>query len=196
MANLLLLLVAETTFFITLFNCYYMSTIIVAFIIIGSIVAITWFLVSINKRQTKKKREQLLHRFSQLGTEYNLSYASQEVLKERVIGLDGVNRKLLVLEETNGQQSYYIIDLEEVKNCTVNKIYSSGQGSGNQKSMDNPLFIIALQFDFKDKRPPVQLPFYDHLTNHVFETAELEEKAKDWEAILSKMLAKEAKRIA
>ena len=174
-----------------------MSTIIVALIIIGGIVVITSLLVYINKKHSKEKREKLLQRFSQLGSEYGLSFASQEILKERIIGLDGVQRKLLVLEEKDGQQSHYIIDLEEVKSCMVKKMFSNiPAGDARQRNTDDHLQAIALQFDFKDKRPAIILPFYDSIANHVFEIAELQVKAKDWESILSKMLAKETKKIA
>ena len=174
-----------------------MSTIIVALIIIGGIVVITSLLVYINKKHSKEKREKLLQRFSQLGSEYGLSYTSQEILKERIIGLDGVHRKLLVLQEKDGRQSYYIIDLEEVKSCAVKKTYyAMPAGEGSQRGMDNHLEAIGLQFDFKDKKPAILLPFYDNIANHVFEIAELETKAKDWESILSKMLVKETKKIA
>lgn len=173
-----------------------MSTIIVALIIIGGIVVITSVLVYINKKHSKEKREKLLQRFSQLGSEYQLTYASQEIFKERIIGLDGVHRKLLVLEDKDGGQSHQIIHLEEVSNCSVKKVHAAISADAKQKNIDSPLQSIALQFDFKDKKPALLLPFYDSIANHVFEIAELEAKAKDWESILSKMLVKENKKIA
>jgi len=76
-----------------------MSTIIVAAILVGAVIVIGGLLISVADKQKVKKRNQLLNRFSELGTIHNLSFSSQEVLNNSIIGLDGINRKILVLSQ-------------------------------------------------------------------------------------------------
>jgi len=48
-----------------------------------------------NKRFDKLSYLQL----SKLGSIFNLSFSSQEILSNKIIGLDGIKRKLLVAEK-------------------------------------------------------------------------------------------------
>jgi hypothetical protein len=164
-----------------------MSTFIVAVILIGSVVAICLLLISIHNKHKRKAMNQLLKHFSQLGTENNLSFSSQEVLKNCILGLDGVRRKALVVTREDDFFGSFIIDLEQVKNCTVKKIYGSiNVGDLKNRKLEQYLEKIVLHIDLHEK-PPVEIVFYRHFDNHTYETIELEQKAKHWEIILSKM---------
>ena len=76
-----------------------MSTIIVAASLVSVIIFISLILVSINNKQRQKRVTELLDHFSKLGTENNLSFSSQEILENCIIGLDGIQRKLLILKK-------------------------------------------------------------------------------------------------
>src|SRR5689334_17409469 len=106
-----------------------MSNLIVAAIIIGTITAICFLLITIANKQKNKRMNSIMKKFSNLGTTYNLSFSSQEVLGNVIIGLDGINRKLLILE-INSVQTDHVIDLHKVKHCTVKKYYGSIKPGG------------------------------------------------------------------
>jgi len=131
----------------------------------------------------------LLKHFSQLGTENNLNFSSQEVLNNCILGLDGINRKILVVSREDDFYSSFMIDLNEVKTCTVKKVYGTIKvGDLKNHRLDQYLEKIILQFDL-DRKPSVEIVFYKNHDNHIYETQELEQKARHWEAILSKMHA-------
>lgn len=138
----------------------------------------------------KKKTNGLLALLNEAATQYNLSFSSQEILKNRIIGVDGISRKLIIAEEQNDINAYDVIDLEEVKSCKMKRNYTT-VNMGDKKTEEH-LSAIVLQFHFKNGKEAHSLPFYNDITNHIYEIAELENKAKDWEAMLSKMLTAQA----
>jgi hypothetical protein len=174
-----------------------MSSIITALIIIGSIAAITLVLISINDKHQKRKREKLLHRFSQIGIENNMSFTSQEILQDGIIGLDGLNKKLLILESSEDDFNWTIINLEEVKACNVKKLYQvTNRGTLKKQVMEEHLEKLVLQFELKDKNEKIEIPFFSFGKNHIYQLAELEQKAKYWETSLSKLFTTKLKKTA
>jgi len=175
-----------------------MSTIIVAAIIISVIISISLKLVSINNKQRKKTSTELLNHFSKLGTENNLSFSSQEILENCIIGLDGIQRKLLILKKIDKDEyDSILLDLNEVKKCSKKNIYTRVNiGTSKKERFENHLDKIVLDFDFIDNRQPVQILFFEPITNHIFAMLELEQKAKKWETILSQIANTGLKKIA
>jgi hypothetical protein len=174
-----------------------MSSIIMALIIIGSIAAITLVLISINNKHQKRKKEKLLHRFSQMGSENNMSFTSQEILQDGIIGLDGLNKKLLILESSENDFNWTIINLEEVKACNVKKLYqATNRGTLKKRVMEEHLEKVVLQFELKDENGKIEIPFFSFGKNHIYQLAELEQKAKYWEASLSKLFTTKLKKTA
>ena len=175
-----------------------MSTIIVAAIIISVIISISLKLVSINNKQRKKTSTELLNHFSKLGTGNNLSFSSQEILENCIIGLDGIQRKLLILKKIDKDEyDSILLDLNEVKKCSKKNIYTRVNiGTSKKERFENHLDKIVLDFDFIDNRQPVQILFFEPITNHVFAMLELEQKAKKWETILSQITNTGLKKIA
>jgi hypothetical protein len=164
-----------------------MSTIVVAAILVGSVVTICLLLISIHNKHKREAMNNLLRYFSQKGTENNLNFSSQEILNNCVLGIDGVKRKILVVIREEGFYSSFVADLNEVKNCTVKKIYGTIKvGDLKNHKLDQYLEKIVLHFELNSK-PPVEIVFYKNVDNHIYETQELEQRAKHWEAILSKM---------
>lgn len=167
-----------------------MSTVVVALILLSFVFVVSFLFVWTSKRQAKKRTSQLLHRFSTLGTENNLSFSSQEIFRSKVIGVDGVQRKILVLEHLeNNAFDWYFIDLKEVQSCKITTQYATPPvptaASGN---LNETVAFIGLEFRHRQSGHVVSLPFYQHLGNSVYELSALKAKAKDWESMLSKML--------
>lgn len=164
-----------------------MSTFIVAVIIIGSVVGICLFLISIHNKHNREAMNQLLKYFRQLGTENDLNFSSQEILKSCVLGLDGVQRKILVVQREDGFFGSFIIDLKAVKNCSLKKIYGTiNVGDLKKQKLEQYLERIVLHFVLNNNSS-VEIVFYKHFENHLLEVSELEQKAKQWEVIISKM---------
>ena len=175
-----------------------MSTLIVASIIVGFVTFFCLLFVFINNNQKNKTMRHLLTMVSQVGSEYNLSFSSYEVLKDCVICLDGVHRKFLVFEKTGtNEHNHFVIDLDSVKKCSVQKIYGSIKaGELKNSKLEQYLIKVVLRFEFHDNMQPVDVSFFDHVENNIYQLKEKEQKAKHWEIILSKMLKTALKKIA
>jgi hypothetical protein len=157
---------------------------------IAACAAVCLLYVVICKHQKQKRMRQVLQQFSLLGSEHNLSFSSQEVLANCVIGLDGINRKLLVMIRVRMHRCHKaIIHLNEVKKCSLKKVYGSIY-TGDLKfgNLEQHLKKMVLQFEFLNNKPPVEIPFYNQAYNGVHQLPEIEKKARRWEAMLSRML--------
>ena len=167
-----------------------MSDLIIAGILIGIIVSISFLLIYIDKHSKRKRMNHLTNRFSELGSRYQVNFTSQAILKDEILGIDGVQRKLLILNTTDkNEMPHELIDLDELRHCSVKKSYGSiNNGDLKNKKLEQYLEKIVLCFEFHMKKPAIEVSFYNHLKNHLFEIPELEQKAKDWESFLSKML--------
>lgn len=167
-----------------------MSHIMVAAILIASITALVLLLYSIANEQKQKSMKQLSHQLSREGSKHNLSFASQEVLKDYVFGIDGMKRKILLIHKL--QDDVYqdeVIDLHEIKTCSVKKIYGSIEGGAlKNKKLEQHLTKIVLHFELSNNRQPVELCFYDNIQNSIYQILEMEQKARHWQAVLSKMI--------
>ena len=142
-----------------------------------------------NNYHLKKSKEKMFVFFSNLGATYNLSFTGQEVLPDKIIGLDEPRRKILIVEQHDKRYHSQIIDLYEVKSCKVKKIYTTINSDDYKKnSIEDYLNSIALEFDFKTERSPVTVSFYKYGNNSLYELTNLEHKTKHWETMLSKML--------
>jgi len=119
---------------------------------------------------------------------FNLSFSSHELLYGKIFGVDGIQRKVLVIEENNGSDSSYIIELDKVKSISMKTVYDSIKPEElRKKRLEEFLRTIHLQFEFKDGREAVALPFYEHKKNNIHDLPVIEQKTKNWEMIFSKM---------
>lgn len=166
-----------------------MSAIIIAAIIISIVTCICLILIELDKKQMRKTASELLNHFSKLGTENNLSFTSQEILENCIIGLDGIQKKLLILKRIDKEEyNSILLDLNEVKICSKKTIYKRiNIGTSKKERFENHIDKIVLDFDFIDDRQPVQILFFEHVTSHIFAMSELEQKAKKWETIVSQI---------
>ena len=168
-----------------------MSTVIVSVILIGGIVLLITAFKMLNKRNRKKKEQELISLFNQTGEKHGLSFSSQEILHHKVIGLDGINRKFVIV---NDKEESSIISLDEIKSCVMKKNFETYQAvdkkdSGHEKFVTS----IGLFFEYKNKKQPTQVLFYDNLLHPAIEEKIMETKAKDWETVLSKMIVSSEK---
>jgi hypothetical protein len=166
-----------------------MSTLIVAAILVAAIIIICVLLLSIANQQKNKRMNKILDHFSKLGTNYNLSFSSQEILSNVIIGLDGVNRKVLILDHSGSVFNDYIINLNEVKHCTVKKYYGNIKPGGlKTNKMDSYLEKVCLHFELYNGKEAIEVVFYNHIDHPLYQLSVLEQKAMNWKESFEKML--------
>lgn len=125
---------------------------------------------------------------SKLGSLFNLTFSSHELLDGKIFGVDGIKRKILVVEENKWSHSSYIIDLDEVKAISMKTVYNSIKPNELRiRRLEEFLKTIHLQFEFKDGRDAIALPFFEHKRNNIADLPVLERKTKGWKMIFSKM---------
>lgn len=167
-----------------------MSTLLVASILVALVAAVCFMLVHLDNKQKRKAMNHLLDQFSQAGSLLQFTFSSQEILKDAILGLDGARRKLVVVKRSSENvYNTLVIDLFAVNRCSVKKQYGTiNSGELKTRKPEQYLEEIVLHFEVAGKEP-VEIVFYKHFDNHLTEIAELEAKAKQWETILSKMIA-------
>ena len=151
--------------------------------------AVSCVVLFVFRKMHRKREHRLLLQLSECGSRHNLSFSSQELLHNRVLGLDGVHRKLMLLEPGyRGLYEVRVIDLNDVAGCYVTRQYRSMQPPQPEQ--------IGLQFHFKSATPALEIPFYRSGEDAPVHWRQLEQKARDWSVIISKMLDKPVRRIA
>jgi hypothetical protein len=166
------------------------------FIIIATGV-IAYLLVRKLAYMTSSKRkaiqlQQLLVRFSELGTANDLAFTSQLILRNRIIGLDGIKKTLLVMEVNAGNDNWYLVALDEMIGCKVKMIYKRISTRSDEENLDK----ILIRFEKSDYETIVLLPFYESGEDSVLEATTLAKKADHWESMLSKLINNNIKKIA
>ena len=175
-----------------------MPTIFSALLLVGGAVLVCYVFLSIEKRRISRKKNQVLKKFSELGSKYSLSFTGQEILRQSVIGLDGMNRKLLVFQDHGNELfTHTLINLDEVRSCKmeVQEIVLD-MGGAYELYQDKKISRISLCFHFNFPKDPVAVCFYDEEVNDEREEDDLADKARDWEVILTKMLDAKQRYIA
>jgi len=128
----------------------------------------------------------MINQLNQLGVENNLTFSSQNIFNGSVIGLDGVNRKMVILQKQGEDLTF--IDLADIRSCSVKKNYRPIQaGELKTKKLHQYLQSIVLHFELYDK-PALEIVFYKYPDNNILDIPALEKKAKQWEGMLSKII--------
>lgn len=165
-----------------------MSTIITGAIVIAAGATIFLLFVFINKKNAGRQIKALLNNINLAAATQGLTLSSQEVLKNKIISLDGQHKKLLILD-FGDTETMVTINLADVKDCKLTREYEQVDfGSGKRSDIEHQLRSIGIMFSFKKRTGLFPLTFYDSKINSIYEMADLEKKAKDWEVLLSKLL--------
>ena len=139
---------------------------------------------------SKRKKDQLFRQLSKEGANHNLIFCSQEILDNKVIGFDGIHKKILVLERNNKKYTSSIISLDEVQHCHL--LTEEGVCEpGNFKELADHFRtgILELQFEFNNHHEPASIIFNNDLTKSKREFALLKAKAEYWCVMFSKLLS-------
>ncbi len=166
-----------------------MSTIIVAVIVLTVSAILILLRVSNERKISRSRLKKLLLSFSQSAIQNKLSISGQEIINDNMIGLDAVNRKLLVVYKNNDNLfDNVVIDLNEVKQCSVESVSGIIDHDNSKKSrLDQFLEKIVLRFKFNSGNGSYDFPFYTY-NNSVYQLPELQQKAKQWQAYIKPLL--------
>jgi hypothetical protein len=137
----------------------------------------------------KKERVNLVRILNREGASNNLIFCSQEILQNKVIGIDGIHRKIMILEKNKNAFHSTIILLDEVHDCKL-VTHSDQIGSSNitNPNRGNLSLTLSLRFDFNKHIQPVSIIFSNGLINSKREFDLLRNKAEHWCIMFSKML--------
>jgi len=173
-----------------------MSTILVAIILISFITVVVLVLIRINNRDRKQVALDLLSKFRDKAVENDLSISSQEVVGNMLIGLDGIQRKLLIIKKlAPDKYASQIIHLNAVKSCSKKPIYKNvNVGDHKGTRLEKQVEKIALEFEYIDAATSTEVISFEILSNHMLTMSQLNEKVSKWERMISKLLSNEFKK--
>lgn len=152
-------------------------------------VSLFYILIPFFTSTSKRRIENLVRKLNFEGAANNLTFCSQEILQNKVIGIDGMHRKIMILEKKSDGYYSTIISLNEVHDCQiVTKSHSiHGKNLKKLRTANYPA-TLELQFDFNDHTQPVSIIFSNGIINSKKEFAFLKAKAEYWCTMFSKML--------
>jgi len=103
--------------------------------------------------------------------------------------LDILKRKLLYIEQNHENPTCIVIDVSQVEKCILKKQYDSIDAGGLKKrKLHDYLATVFLQLSFTHHSKLVHLPFFERNKDKNLNVEEVEEKAKEWEIAVSKLL--------
>jgi hypothetical protein len=138
---------------------------------------------------SRKKTVKLLRHLSNEGAANNLVFCSQEIFQNRVIGIDGIHRKIMLIEKSDRDYQSSIISLDEVNDCQlITKRDSQKEESLNNVGGEIDSATVEIRFDFNNHTKPIFIQFGDGLIYSRKELEFLRAKAEYWCIMFSKML--------
>lgn len=150
-------------------------------------------ILSFHVNHDKNQKEHLLKKLCMEGASNDLIFCSQEILNNKVIGIDGIHRKIMILEKTKNNYHCSTISLDEVhdcqvitKPCFVNEF--NRKKTVNGKCHDGT--TLELLFEFNNKSQPASIVFCNDLIKSTKEFIFLKAKAEYWRVMLSKMVSR------
>ncbi len=172
-----------------------MMTTIYALSLAGLLLVPVVLLFILDRRMQRQEKRLLLSHLNDTGRVKGLRFSSQEILKGVAIGLDGVNRMVVVVEKIHGNNFYStIINLDSLEACTAwTQFATVGMQQGFVEKKTDGIRSILLLLHLGGKTTQ-EIPFYRHYKDKDVERPALEKKARQWEAMLAKFIVPVKKR--
>lgn len=158
-------------------------------LILLAVVSLFYVSLSFFASTSKKKMESLIRKLNMEGAANHLTFCSQEILQNKVLGIDGVHKKIMILEKKKDGYYSSIISLDEVCDCKlVTQSGSIENGNLKKRISESRPVSLELQFDFNNHIQPASIVFSNGIQNSKKEFAFLKAKAEYWCIMFSKML--------
>lgn len=144
-------------------------------VLLGILVAAA--LVSLNiwfkSYNRSKEKSRLLKSLEKARQRHNFIIDTHDLLHKKIIALDRLNRRLLLIDRSRRSEKVHIIDLREVFSCHL---------LNNRNTPDRHTRNISLEFIFKEmNKLALYLPFFDESHNRLHDKLRLARKAEYWE---------------
>ncbi len=173
-----------------------MSTLYVATILVASIIALVWIFIKFNSRKTRREEQAFFDHFNRIASEHHISFTKHEKFNNKIIGLDGL-KKMLVIFEFENKDHPILINLSDLRSCTLVKEYGHiNAGNENKPKLERYTQSIDLVFTFKNKSESITVTLYENHMNGIDQMLSLEASGKDWETILSQSIPSYNKQLA
>lgn len=137
---------------------------------------------------SRKKKVKLLRHLSNEGAANNLVFCSQEIFKNRVIGIDGIHRKIMLIEKNDRDYQSSIISLDDVNECRMITKRNSQKQEHVTSESETETATVEIRFEFNNHSKPAFIRFGDGLIYSRKELEFLRAKAQYWCIMFSKML--------
>ncbi|MDP4186080.1 MAG: hypothetical protein Q8862_13100 [Bacteroidota bacterium] len=142
--------------------------------------------VSLLIYSVKQKERKLKNAFLSAINENNLIIAKHESWKNKIIGIDNTNDKLLFIHLAADQIKEDLVDLNQISYCTIRH---SGIKNYKEGSHSNTSDKLELSLISKDKKvEDINIPFFDLNSNNPFELKSMQDKAGEWQKLIEKKL--------
>lgn len=158
-----------------------MSTALTAIILIALVAIVIALLVKKDSKENRQQQKEVLDHFSEAGMRFGLNFSSNELLRECMIGLDAVQGKLLVMPLSRDRSPFtFVVDLADIRSCLVVRSFLKTEGESARPRPGAPLQSIHVQLALYTQERFINIPFYNHVTDHLEDISELELKAGQW----------------
>jgi hypothetical protein len=165
-----------------------MSTLYVAAILVASVVALVWIFIKFNARKTRREEQAFFDHFNRIASENNIKYTKHEKFSNKIIGLDQL-KKTLVIFEFEHQDNPILINLSDLRSCTLVKEYGHiNTGNETKPKLERYTQSIDLVFTFKNKSESIIVTLYENHMNGIDQMLSLEASGKEWETIISQSI--------
>jgi hypothetical protein len=165
-----------------------MSTLYVAAILVSSVVALVWIFIKFNARKTRREEQAYFDHFNRIASEHNIRFTKHEKFSNKIIGLDQLKKTLVIFEFEN-QDNPILINLSDIRSCTLVKEYGHiNAGNENKPKLERYTQSIDLTFTFKNKSESITVTLYENHVNAIDQMLSLEASGKDWESSLSQLI--------
>ena len=163
-------------------------------LILLAFVSLFYVVVPFFASTSKRRIQNLVRKLNKEGAANQLTFCSQEILHNKVIGIDGIHRKIMILEKRKDGYYSSIISLDEVHECQlVTKSGSINSSHLKKLGPKNHSDTLELQFDFNNHTQPASIIFSEGMFNSKREFDFLKAKAEYWCTMFSKMLSPQMK---
>ncbi|HEY0731893.1 MAG TPA: hypothetical protein VGD33_05715 [Chitinophagaceae bacterium] len=84
------------------------------------VIAVTGLLAA-PQQKLKRTMDFLIDHFSRLAMEQNLNLSGQQLLRDAVMGIDGLHRKFILVRKRHQGIETMVADLDDIKSCSIKK---------------------------------------------------------------------------
>jgi type II secretory pathway pseudopilin PulG len=166
------------------------STILVALILIGAIVAIVSILVLISRKQARQKAAVMRNAYQNLLQQHNLTPTQEEEFRHRILGLDSAKRVLVAIQPAS-EKPYEIVSLADVTDCRIHKegLSLKNKRANGQSWTEDHVNSISLSL-LQRNGHAIDVPVYSEILDGQEEKILLHQKAVKWQERINTVLRK------